>query len=76
MPGGILEKSGCFMQRQNGPVDAYISAVVVLVVVVMIMTMMIISTPTHFHSCHELWLCFPLLRVDTSNFYVFMLCEI
>jgi hypothetical protein len=59
MPGGILEKSGCFMQRRNGPVDAYISTVVVVivvVVVVMIMTMMTISTPTHFHSCHELWL--------------------
>jgi hypothetical protein len=61
MPGNIVEKSGCFMQRQNGPVDAYIGTVVVLVivatvvivvvVVVVVVTTMTIPMSTHFYSC-------------------------
>lgn len=33
MSVSTVEKSGCFMRRQNGPEDANIGAVVVLVIV-------------------------------------------
>ena len=60
----MVEKSGCFMRRRNGPVDTYIGTVVIVIVVVVVvvvvvvlrMMMMTIPMSTHFHSCHELWL--------------------